>query len=209
MRGGAVYFGNHARRNRFPWTLYHGELDRRIGRILTTVVAQPRVLVAGCGLDPSVPNRPDAIVYGSDLDPRAIETCAARFPHLSDRLATCPDGYTQPNFGVRFDAIIAKEVVEHVLEPERWVAGLTSQLEPGGLLILTTPNYGSDSSLALLERTVLSWIARRDGYSRADIHPTKFDVRRLTELDVGESARLLRVEVALTRWSLVGVWRRT
>lgn len=209
MTESAVYFENHARRNRFPWSLYHADLDRRIARALAGLPKDPRVLVVGCGLDPLVPGRTDAVVYGSDLDARAIEACRGMFPALAGRLATCPSEYEQPDFGVTFDAVVAKEVVEHVLEPSRWARDLASRLKTNGLLVLTTPNYGRDSSLALLERTVLEWIARRDGYSRAHIHPTKFDRARLAGLDVGPSMRLVRVEVARTRWSLVGVWQRT
>ena len=93
MTEGAVYFENHARRNRFPWSLYHAELDRRIARALLGLPKRPRVLVVGCGLDPIVPGRADAVVYGSDLDGRAIEACRETFPSLDGRLATCPSEY--------------------------------------------------------------------------------------------------------------------
>ncbi|CAN5696604.1 hypothetical protein BH09MYX1_BH09MYX1_11580 [soil metagenome] len=205
----APYFENHSRRDRFPWSLYHRELDRRIARVLAGINVQtPRILVVGCGLAPFVPGRADAIVYGSDLDERAIAECKRLHPDLAPRLATCPSEYEQPAFGVAFDAIVAKEVVEHLLDPERWARSLASLLAPRGRLVLTTPNYGFDSTLALLERTVLEWIARRDGYSRAHIHPTKFDRARLAALDLGEAMKLVRVEVCRTRWSLVGSWQR-
>ncbi len=78
----------------------------------------------------------------------------------------------------------------------------------GGALVLTTPNYSRLSTLPLLEATVLEWVARRDGYSRAHIHPSKFSTRTLARLDVGPGMRLARIEVAWTGWTLLGVWER-
>lgn len=209
MSASVAYFDNHARRERFPWSLYHREIDRRVGRALGELAPMPRVLVVGCGLDLRVPGRPDAMVYGSDTDARAIEACRAKYPSLRDRLATCPSDYEQPDFGVTFDAAIAKEVIEHTADPARFARSLGDRLRPGGLLVLSTPNYGHGSTLALLERTVLELVARRDGYSRAHIHPSKLDRATLARLDVGPRLALVRVETAWSRWSLVGVWRKT
>jgi hypothetical protein len=104
--------------------------------------------------------------------------------------------------------VIAKEVVEHTLEPARWARALSARLAEGGTLLLTTPNYGRLSTLPLIEATVLEWLARRDGFSRRHIHPTKFDKRRLEALDVGPGMRLVSVRRTLTGWSLLGTWRR-
>lgn len=208
----APYFANHARRRRFPWSLYHRGLERRVARAVRELGPGPRVLVVGCGLEPEVPGGPaEAIYYGCDVDPRAIEACRARDPAASARLAVCPAPYALPEdegFPRAFDAVVAKEVVEHTDDPARWARVLAGRVAAGGALILTTPNYGRSSTLALLERTVLEWIARRDGYTRRHIHPSKFDKKTLAALDVGAGMRLDRVEVARTGWTLVGVWRR-
>lgn len=45
--------------------------------------------------------------------------------------------------GERFDAIIAVEVIEHIYDPNRFVAGLADRLKPGGHLIMATPDMGS------------------------------------------------------------------
>jgi 2-polyprenyl-3-methyl-5-hydroxy-6-metoxy-1,4-benzoquinol methylase len=206
----ASYFVNHARRERFPWLLYHRELDVRIARAVAAdaaTLAMPRVLVVGCGLDPGV-RGVRAIYYGSDLDARAIEACKAAHPELAARLLPCPSPFEQPDFGVVFDAIVAKEVVEHSDDPARFARSLSERLRPGGTLVLTTPNYGRFSTLALLERTVLEWIARRDGYSRAHIHPSRFDRAGLAALDAGADMKLERVETTWSGWGLVGVWRK-
>jgi len=42
-----------------------------------------------------------------------------------------------------FDLVIANHVVEHVYDPKRFVAELSTRLKPGGRLVLSTPNMGS------------------------------------------------------------------
>ncbi len=217
MSSRAPYFVNHDRRTRFPWSLYHGELSRFLADGLRDVCMrsrvserQARVLVVGCGLEPFVDGVHDAEYFGVDLDPASIATCADRHPEMKDRLGVCPDPRSLPSsppFDEPFDAIVGKEVIEHVLEPERWAAMLAERLAPGGELLLTTPNYGSLSTLALLERTVLEMVARRDGYSRRDIHPSRFDRRRLASLAL-PGVDLVEVRATRTRWALFGRWRR-
>lgn len=206
------YFANHMRRMRFPWSLYHAELDRRIGRLVRAVGPAPRVLVVGCGLEPTVPGGPeDAQYYACDVDARAIEDCRRRFPAMQDRLALCPDSNELPfegAFAGQFDVVLAKEVIEHVDAPEAWARTLARRVGVGGELILTTPNYGRFSTLPWIERTILEWLARRDGYSRKHIHPSRFDKRRLAGLRLDSGMRLVGVERAFTGWTLVGGWRR-
>lgn len=205
-------FPNRALGHRFPWSLYHRELTRRIAAILHEHGGAPRVLIVGCGMEGEIRGQPSkAEVVGCDLDARAVEACRRAYPNGEARFAVCPDAYSLPvggPFDTPFDVVLAKEVVEHVLEPERWAARLSERLRQGGSLILTTPNYGRFSTLPILERTVLEWIARRQGFTRAHLHPTRFDRARLERLDVGPGMQLVSVQRALTGWSLLGHWRR-
>ena len=52
--------------------------------------------------------------------------------------------------GERFDLVVSMEVIEHTNDPFAFVAGLARALEPGGLLILSTPNRTPLSRLALI-----------------------------------------------------------
>ncbi len=208
---GAPYFRNHDRRQRFPWCLYHAELDWRIAKAVRDQSPSPRVLVVGCGLEPRVVGAPTARCFGCDLDARAIEVCRDRYPDLVDRLAVCPGPFELPSegdFAGEFDVVLAKEVIEHLDDPERFARGLAERVAVGGELILTTPNYGRLSTLPILERTVLEWVARRDGYSRRHIHPSRFDRRRLAALHLGPDLRLLQVRTAVSGWTLLGRWQR-
>ncbi len=209
---GTPYYTNHDRRRRFPWSLYHRPLERHLARTLgSRVEAAPRVLVVGCGLEPFVPGVPHAVYYGADVDSRSIAQCRARYPEQSGRLATCPGPYELPSeaaFAVGFHAIVAKEVIEHLDDPARWVSALAERLQPGGELLLTTPNYGRFSTLSLLESTVLEWLAWRDGYSRRDIHPSRFDRRALRALPVPDALQLVEVRATWNDWALFGRWRK-
>ena len=105
----------------------------------------------------------------------------------------------------RFAAIYAKEVVEHVRSWPSWLVGLRRALVPSGRLWLSTPNYG-EPWLPAIESTVLELVARRAGFSRRDIHPTRFSRGALSR---GlRAAGFEQVEVkptptrlALTSWS--------
>jgi len=209
----AEYFSNHDRRLKFPWSLYHRGLSRRLARVLVELPSpRPRVLVVGCGLEPFVPGAERPEYYGVDLDHNSVAACRERFPEMKDRLAVCPGPYELPRHGafqLAFDAILAKEVIEHLEQPERWVRTLASALAPGGELLLTTPNYGRWSTLPLIEATVLELVARRDGYSRKHLHPSRFDKRRFQDLDIAPDVRLVGVETTRTGWALFGRWRKS
>jgi SAM-dependent methyltransferase len=208
----ASYFKNHSRRVRFPWSLYHRGLARRLAAIVSAVGSSPRVLVVGCGLEPFIDGGPAGATYfGCDVDPRTIDACREAYPYMRERLAVCPSGDALPDqsaFRGLFDVVVAKEVVEHVLTPARWANMLAERVRPGGSLVLTTPNYGPFSTLPLLEATVLELVARRDGYSRKHIHPSRFDRKSLAALDVGPGMVLVSVETTFTRWAMVARWTR-
>lgn len=108
--------------------------------------------------------------------------------------------------GAGFAAIYAKEVVEHVLGWPRWLTGLRRALSPGGRLWLSTPNYG-EPWLPALESTVLELIARRSGFSRRDMHPTRFSRRSLARGLDGAGFEQVEVRVSPTRLALTA-WAR-
>jgi len=70
---------------------------------------------------------------------------------------------------------------------------------------LSTPNYG-EPWLPALESTVLELVARRDGFSRRELHPTRFSKRSLARgleaagfVDV--KTRVTPTRFAITAWA--------
>jgi len=198
------YFVNHERARQFPWTLYHAPLERDLVRFLAGVSG--RVLVVGCGLLHEIDLAPAELRFTvADIDPRAVDAVLGRRdPRIEGGFVVPPEAPIES--AQRFDAIYAKEVVEHVLAWPGWLAGLRRLLVPGGQLWLSTPNYG-EPWLPALESTVLELIARRSGFSRREIHPTRFSKRSLARGlraagfdDV--RTRVTPTRLAITAWAV-------
>jgi SAM-dependent methyltransferase len=198
------YFVNHAKARRFPWTLYHRPLEADLARFLADV--HGTVLVVGCGLLHELDVAPPGVEFVvADVDERAVEAVLERNDkRIVDGIVVAPEQAL--SFRNKFDAIYAKEVVEHVLAWPSWLAGLRRSLVHGGKLWLSTPNYG-EPWLPALESTVLELVARRDGFSRREIHPTRFS-RRSFERGL-RSAGFIDVDVnvtptrlAITAWAV-------
>jgi SAM-dependent methyltransferase len=171
------YFVNHARARRFPWSIYHLPLERDLADFLSRVCARTRdasVLVVGCGLLHEIDRVPSTLRYTvADIDPRAIDAVLARRdPRVIDGFVVEPEAPLD-RYRTGFDAVYAKEVVEHVVGTRAWLDGLRRALRPGGDLWLSTPNYG-EPWLPAIERTVLEAVARRSGYTRDGMHPSRF-----------------------------------
>jgi SAM-dependent methyltransferase len=202
--GQSDYFANHAKARRFPWTLYHRPLERDLAKFLAEV--HGTVLVVGCGLLHELDVAPPDVKFVvADVDARAVEAVMARGDErIVEGIVVPPE---EPlAFAGRFDAIYAKEVVEHVLAWPRWLTGLRRSLVPGGRLWLSTPNYG-EPWLPALEATALELVARRDGFTRRDIHPTRFSRRSLARGLAAAGFEDVEVTVTPTRLALTA-WAR-
>lgn len=124
-----------------------------------------QVLDAGCGegfgtvLLSETARRVTGIDYSSD----AVKAAAAKYkrPNLEFRQL---DVYKLPGLDLRFDLITNFQVIEHLVDPAKFLTAVRSALRPGGMLMLTTPNrlttvsenpyhvreYVADELLALL-----------------------------------------------------------
>ena len=206
------YFANHARARRFPWTLYHAPLERDLAAFLARVAddhPQGDVLVVGCGLLHELDAAPPGLRFTvADIDARAVEAvCDRRDPRITAGHVVPPETPLDAALGARFAAIYAKEVVEHVLAWPGWLAGLRRALVPGGRLWLSTPNYG-EPWLPALESTVLELVARKSGFSRRHIHPTRFSRRTLARGLASAGFLDVHTQVTPTRLALTA-WTRT
>ncbi len=195
------YFANHARARKFPWTLYHQPLERDLAHFLETV-DRGEVLVVGCGLLHEIDGAPEGLTFHVvDIDARAVTAVLDKNdPRITGGTVVAPEAPI--DLHRQFVAIYAKEVVEHVLAWPEWLAGLRRALVPGGRLWLSTPNYG-EPWLPAIESTVLELIARRSGFSRRDIHPTRFSRASLARGLRSVGFEEVAVHVTPTRLAIV------
>lgn len=209
MTGAADYFANHARARQFPWTLYHRPLERDLAGFLQRVASEHpvgEVLIVGCGLLHEIDAAPEGLGFHVvDIDDRAVAAVLARGDRrITGGTVVAPE--TAPALGRQFAAVYAKEVIEHIEGWPAWLVGLRRQLVPGGRLWLSTPNYG-EPWLAALESTVLELVARRSGFTRRDLHPTRFARGSLARGLTGAGFEDVEVKVTPTRLAMTA-WAR-
>jgi 2-polyprenyl-3-methyl-5-hydroxy-6-metoxy-1,4-benzoquinol methylase len=99
-----------------------------------------RLLEVGCATGELVAeaHRLGVSVTGIDISTAAIRLAQQRYPGLDFRVS---DAAGLAATGARFDAVIAFEVIEHVLSPREFLAACCQLLAPGGVLVYSTPNY--------------------------------------------------------------------
>lgn len=79
---------------------------------------------------------------GIEPDEEQHQLCRNNFPHLEVIKASC---YEDPgNLGLgKFDMVISNDVIEHLYSPLELVRFKKAHLNPGGIVITATPNFGS------------------------------------------------------------------
>ncbi len=79
-------------------------------------------------------------VWGTDISEKALE---AAMPHLEGgfQFDLTDEQWPAELMMLRFDVIIASEVIEHLFDPLPFIERLKSLLASGGHLIVTTPNF--------------------------------------------------------------------
>jgi SAM-dependent methyltransferase len=150
-----------------------------------------RILDVGCGIGFFLEEARDCgwEAHGSEFEERAVEIVRAK--GLSCVRAPIGPGTFEPD---SFDVVTAFEVVEHVSDPLAEAAAIASALRPGGLLYLTTPNFGSLSRRLLRGRwsvvsypehlsyftpsTLRSWLGRF-GFVPVELTTTGISLARL------------------------------
>lgn len=203
MREATDYFENHRHKLRFPWNLYHrpivqafeAALGRSPGREVLNVGAGPFFELS------RVDSRGRNLTI-CDIDERAVELAKKLHGSRLARADTVEPDAPLPYADASFDLVAAMEVIEHLTDPLPWLRELVRVARPGAELLLTTPNYAS-ASLIALESTALELVARRHGFTRKDIHPTKFDAASLTSLLREAGATRIDVGTCSFGWVLV------
>jgi SAM-dependent methyltransferase len=183
------YFSNHRFKLRFPWRLYHQPIVRELESALSASVGG-EVLNLGSGpfFELAALRELHKRFTLCDIDPRALTV--AREIHGATLAGTdvVLPGEPLPYPDARFDAVVSMDVVEHLVDPLPWLRDALRVVKPGGLLFLTTPNYAS-RSLCTIENTALEVVARAQGFSRKELHPSKLDRSKLLSLLAQAGAR--------------------
>jgi 2-polyprenyl-3-methyl-5-hydroxy-6-metoxy-1,4-benzoquinol methylase len=138
------------------------------------------------------------VVRAVDIDGADVAelTARARAQNFDNICATVQDALTFDD-GRRYDVVVASEVFEHLVEPDRLAAVIARHTSPGGLLLVTTPNgfgpWEMWNSLKLVPRR-WNWLRRalgkpaHDGGGRE--HEQRYTRRRLVALFASERFEL-------------------
>jgi 2-polyprenyl-3-methyl-5-hydroxy-6-metoxy-1,4-benzoquinol methylase len=206
------YFVNHARASKFPWSIYHRPLEKHLATFLekisrTSTSSNPTVLVLGGGYLHELPELPSNLrLTVVDIDDRVTGYLKNIQDDRLERSITIRGPADIRGLGP-FDAVYAKEVIEHIVDVDAYVGVLAAVLKPGGVVWLSTPNYG-DPWLPLIESTILEMVGRLSGYSRKNMHPTRFAAESLQALLDRSGLQAIQVAKTPFRLALVGTARK-
>ncbi len=137
------YFSTHtyanvsfAKYSQYWWSnRFYAQLARRYGR------RGRRLLEVGAGLGHLVGQLEDGFrTYGIDLNSWAVREARKVAPDTALQTASAQE---LPFEDSVFNVVIIKHIVEHLPRPEHAIAEIARVTEPGGILILATPNLGS------------------------------------------------------------------
>jgi 2-polyprenyl-3-methyl-5-hydroxy-6-metoxy-1,4-benzoquinol methylase len=165
-----------------------------------------RVVDVGCGTGAVVAVlAADGLdASGIDISPSAIEVASRTHPECSFTSHSVED-LPWPVEDGSVDAVVAFEVIEHLLRPRRLLEGAWAALRPGGHLAVTTPYHG------LVKNLAVALLAFERHFAVEGDHIRFFTDRRLRRLLEETGFHLERVAHfgrCPGRWAGVFVWAR-
>ncbi len=107
-----------------------------------------RVLEIGCGAGQLLAHAPATFRAGCDMTWDMLRQSEGAGENLAK---VCADAGRLPFDDASFDAALSVNVIEHVPEPPALIAEAARILQPGGRLLLITPNGSMAGMLELLE----------------------------------------------------------
>jgi 2-polyprenyl-3-methyl-5-hydroxy-6-metoxy-1,4-benzoquinol methylase len=137
-------------------------------------------------------------VVGVERDPAAAREARKRL----DRVVECDltELGTAQLGDEPFDAILASDVLEHLLDAESVLAEAVARLRPGGAVVLSLPNI---SNVYVFSQLLLKTWPRRGSGIFDRTHVRFFAKRDMVRLLQGAGLRVLRVEPYFTRYRAI------
>lgn len=156
---------------------HHNNLDSFVQTRVSSLPKNSKILDAGCGLSAwTTPTlRKKYIISGVDGEPDAIAICKKLYKEQDYKVGNL---YKLAYKSNSFHAVVMREVIEHFKNPEIAVKEVYRILKPGGLYIVTTPNYDS-LLLHIIEHTYNRFFGGPCKPYKDDVHPSKFSPRTL------------------------------
>ncbi len=113
---------------------------RKIVELIQEDVESSSVLDIGCseGLFGAELEKRGARVTGWDISLKAVAVARER---LTDARQVDVERGDTSQWNSSFDVVIAGELVEHLFHPDQFLEKVHDLLKPGGLLVVTTPNF--------------------------------------------------------------------
>lgn len=139
-------------------------------------------------------------VHGLDFSESGVELARRNHPDVQFERHDIGDPIPDRHIG-QYDAVIAVEVIEHLLMPRALMSNAVAALRPGGVFLLTTPFHGywKNLALALFNKYDYHWHPLRDfGHVKFFSKPTiialfeEFGFHRLRFETVGRIPQLAR-----------------
>jgi 2-polyprenyl-3-methyl-5-hydroxy-6-metoxy-1,4-benzoquinol methylase len=164
---------------------------RRVLKTFEAYRVSGRILDVGCGQGDFLVEAGELgwTSYGTEYSPGAVGLCRAR------GLRVVGGEINRSIFeGLDFDVVTSFEVFEHINTANEQMAIIREKLRPGGLLYLTTPNWGAalrfvegvgfkmicyPEHICFYTRLSISALARRHGFIVKSIAATGLDIGRL------------------------------
>jgi len=139
-------------------------------------------------------------VVGVDVDADAVAYARSRYeaPNLAFELLTNGLAYQQ-----EFDAVVSIQVLEHVPDPDAYLASANRALRQGGVILLATPNRAT--RLYRFQKPWNPW--HLNEWDRAGLYglvarhfhdPEIFDMTGDVDWEVARTTRLKRLALPLT-----------
>jgi 2-polyprenyl-3-methyl-5-hydroxy-6-metoxy-1,4-benzoquinol methylase len=110
--------------------------SRRIAAV-RPFLDEGNLLDIGCGTGELARHVDPSTYVGIDRDEESIAIARRKFP--AHRFLTLAEFSASPRAS-QFDQIVGLAIIEHVDDPQRWLAWLRTLLKPAGRVILTTPH---------------------------------------------------------------------